>query len=414
MRALAIDVGTGTQDVFLFDSDRSIENAYRLVLPSPTLLVARAIRRATKARWGVVLSGSTMGGGPSAWAARDHAAAGLPISATASAARTIDDDLETVAALGVRIIDDAAAEDAATRTLTLHLALNDVWLAPIAEALSQFDIDLRRLDALAIAVFDHGSAPVGVSDRRFRFERLRECLSAEPDAGPLAFAFLDHAIPTAFTRLRAAADAARSWLGPIDAPILVMDTGPAAVLGALEDEAVRGDDAPRSVVAVNVGNFHALGMRLSGVQPGPAGEADLPPGQRRIDALFEHHTGELDADHLVRLVTALADGSLDDDAVFDSLGHGAFVRQPFDPGQSPLLLVTGPRRSLLAGRPIDGLATPGFAAPHGDMMQTGCFGLLRGLAHRLPEWREPVEGRLGRAGQPVSLSAAPAPAPWDA
>jgi hypothetical protein len=42
------------------------------------------------------------------------------------------------------------------------------------------------------------------------------------------------------------------------------------------------------------------------------------------------------------------------------------------------MYVTGPRRALLAGSslPLQ------FAAPHGDMMLTGCFGLLRAFADR--------------------------------
>jgi hypothetical protein len=38
---------------------------------------------------------------------------------------------------------------------------------------------------------------------------------------------------------------------------------------------------------------------------------------------------------------------------------------------------------------------PHLAVPHGDMMQAGSFGLLRGLAHRVPSWRDPVESALG-------------------
>jgi hypothetical protein len=42
------------------------------------------------------------------------------------------------------------------------------------------------------------------------------------------------------------------------------------------------------------------------------------------------------------------------------------------------LIVTGPRRELLAGSELPAE----FAAPHGDMMLTGCFGLLRALRER--------------------------------
>ena len=39
MQILTVDVGTGTQDVLLFDSDRELENCFKLVLPSPTVVV---------------------------------------------------------------------------------------------------------------------------------------------------------------------------------------------------------------------------------------------------------------------------------------------------------------------------------------------------------------------------------------
>src|SRR6516164_4181060 len=100
LRVLAVDIGTGTQDVLFFDSAESIENCYQLVLPSPTVIVAERIRRATEAGATLLLTGRTMGGGPSAWAARDHALAGLPAYATPDAARTLDDDLSAVEALG--------------------------------------------------------------------------------------------------------------------------------------------------------------------------------------------------------------------------------------------------------------------------------------------------------------------------
>ncbi|MGZ3714504.1 MAG: DUF1786 family protein, partial [Ktedonobacterales bacterium] len=109
VRVLAVDIGTGTQDILLFESDRTIENCFQLVMPSPTVIVAQRIMRATAEERPVLLTGRTMGGGPSAWAARDHAQAGYPCYATPDAARTLDDDLTAVEALGLRIIDDATA-----------------------------------------------------------------------------------------------------------------------------------------------------------------------------------------------------------------------------------------------------------------------------------------------------------------
>src|SRR5690349_17523143 len=106
MRILAVDVGTGTQDILLFDSEQELENAVQLILPSPTVVVGEQIRTATRRGQPAVLDGVTMGGGPCAWAATDHLKAGLPLAATLPAARTFDDDPDKIAAMGVRIVEE--------------------------------------------------------------------------------------------------------------------------------------------------------------------------------------------------------------------------------------------------------------------------------------------------------------------
>ena len=109
MQILTVDVGTGTQDVLLFDSERELENCFKLVLPSPTVVIADRVRAATTARRRVVLSGVTMGGGPSHWATMDHVRAGLETFATPDAARTFDDDLNAVAEMGITVVSDDEA-----------------------------------------------------------------------------------------------------------------------------------------------------------------------------------------------------------------------------------------------------------------------------------------------------------------
>ena len=47
MRILAIDIGTGTQDIILLDSRLDFENSYKMVLPSPTLILRKKIQAAT-------------------------------------------------------------------------------------------------------------------------------------------------------------------------------------------------------------------------------------------------------------------------------------------------------------------------------------------------------------------------------
>lgn len=362
MKVLAIDIGTGTQDILVLDTESTVENALKLIMPSPTLLVGRRVREATKRRASVLFEGVLMGGGPSAWALRDHAAADLPTYATPDAARTLDDDLDRVAELGITVVGE---DEAARLAVDERVPAGDLMLESVRDALGAFGVPLEY-DALAVAVFDHGDAPPGVSDRKFRFDYLRETLS---HGGLTAFAHRRGTVPPETTRLLAVERSA-----PEDAPLVLMDTGPAAVLGSLEDPAVRGEKG-ESVVVANIGNFHALAFHLR------AGE---------VVGLFEHHTGEVAREYMERLIEDLGEGTLTNEEVFGSMGHGALVLDP-QVGPPYRLAVLGPQRNLLRGSRL----APYFAVPHGDQMVAGCFGLLRGLAAQMPEMAEQVESALG-------------------
>ncbi len=87
----------------------------------------------------------------------------------------------------------------------------------------------------------------------------------------LRLAFPREAIPPSMTRLQAAASTA-----PAGRPVVVMDTAPAAVLGALEDPQVGSRE---EAIVANVGNFHTLAFHLR---------------RGAIAGLFEHHTGKLE------------------------------------------------------------------------------------------------------------------------
>lgn len=377
MKILTVDVGTGTQDIFLYDSELDLENGYKLVVPSPTLLVRRRLREATRRGESVLLTGVTMGGGPSQWAATDHVKAGYPIYATSEAARTFNDDLDYVQReMGIRLV----SEDEAGQ-LNGHLTrlvLKDFDLAMIAAAFADFGVALD-LHAIGVAVFDHGNSPPGYSDRQFRFDYLDARIRAHNRLS--AFAHRADEIPAIMTRLKAVAD---SYDG--DAPLVVMDTAPAAVLGATLDPRVASRER---VLIANVGNFHTLAFRL-----GPGG----------IEGVFEHHTGEIDLAKLDNLLAALADSTLRHEDVFGDMGHGALIysREPLRLDSSDFgVAVTGPRRNMMrASR-----HRPYFAVPYGDMMVAGCFGLLAAMADVLPECGETIRASLrGKAGV----------APWDA
>ncbi len=377
MRVLAIDIGTGTQDILLFDTATEVENCLQMIMPSPTVLVAQQIRDATARGEDVLLTGTLMGGGPCNWAANDHLRAGHRVFATPRAAKSFNDDLEEVEKSGVKVVseDEAARWRAARR-----VEMRDVDLAAIRRAFAAFGVDLE-FDALAVAVFDHGDAPPGYSDRLFRFEFLAERLKAFNR--PATFAFMREQLPPRLTRMQAVANSLGDHPG---SPLLLMDTAPAAVLGALEDDRVR---ARRDAIIANIGNFHTLAFRFS------AGV---------ITGVFEHHTGVLTAEQLERMIARLADGTLTHDAVFNSQGHGALLfdarAQPLDPspgsGQS-FLAVVGPRRGML----LNSRYRPYFATPYGDMMLAGCYGLVRAYAELNEDAREEIERALDKARRVV-------------
>src|SRR3990172_2394473 len=130
MRILAVDVGTGTQDILLFDSAQPVENALQLIMPSPTQIAAGRIRRATEASRAILLTGSIAGGGPCHWALEDHLRAGLSAYATPDAARTFDDDLDAVQRMGVTL-----ASEAEVRSLDAdRIELRDLDLVAIRSA----------------------------------------------------------------------------------------------------------------------------------------------------------------------------------------------------------------------------------------------------------------------------------------
>ena len=191
-----------------------------------------------------------------------------------------------------------------------------------------------------------------------------------------SFIFPSTEIPKIMTRLQSVADSAPN----LDCPLLVMDTAPAAVLGANFDPTVMKRE--RKII-VNVGNFHTLAFRL--------GDG--------IEGVFEHHTGEIDLPKLENYIRALADGSLKHQDIFDDMGHGALVygTNPFEFGKDEFdIVVTGPRRSLFSGgesRSAPALR-PYFATPFGDMMIAGCFGLLAATAEVMPGLADPIFGSL--------------------
>lgn len=337
-QVLAIDVGAGTQDILLYDSRRTPENCFRLVMPSQTQIVGARIRAATAAGRPIHLTGKLMGGGASGYAVSDHIAAGLDVTATADAARTLHNELERVERMGV-VIADVPIRGAEV------IQLGDIDLGAIGAALAAFGLEVPRL--VAVAVQDHGYRP-GAGNNEVRFEYLQGLIERGGDFRSMVFT----EAPSGMTRMAAVAEAIPG--------VYLMDTGAAAVLGALGDPAVAKAVANEGAIIVNVGNMHTFATLVKG---------------ERLFGLFEHHTGGITAEIIDDLVTRLRQGTIDGSTFHrDFDGHGAALDPAYaSEGPFSFVAVTGPNREI--ARPL------GFheAAPHGDMMLTGSFGLVEGV-----------------------------------
>lgn len=347
MRLLAADVGFGTTDILIYDSGQKLENCPKLVVPSRTQQVAARIRAATAEGLPLVLKGATMGGGPCGMALKEHLKAGLTAYTSPAVALTFNDSLDVVRSWGVTVTGDPQKAAPAASAV---IETGDIDLPQLRRALVSLGID-PHLDGAAIAVQDHGFAP-GQSNREYRFALWQDKLAAEPDLSALAYR--GDEIPEAYTRMQAVA----SLLDELK-HVVVMDTGPAALWGAVLPRLMAaGEPAREPVLVANVGNGHTLAAILQG---------------SRVMGLMEHHTRMLDSRRFTELLTAFASGSLSNEDVFADGGHGCVPPSPENTMDLDApVLVTGPRRDLMNDSPLP----LEFAAPFGDMMLTGSFGLV--------------------------------------
>jgi uncharacterized protein (DUF1786 family) len=340
MRILAIDIGAGTQDILLFDSERNIENCTSLVLPTPSRILADRLKFLKSH---VYVRGDTIGGGAFARALADHMRRGYHVAMEASAAYSIRNDLDEVRSMGIEVGEtppDGTFEIFEIREIDLTLLQS--FLARFGEG--------APVDVVAVAVQDHGVSPKGVSDRIFRFEKMEAMLRR--DNRPESFHFLGDEVPGHSLRMKSAVNAVRAVSS---SPVLVMDTAFSAILGCLDE--TRGPS-----LVVNVGNGHTLAAVLL---------------ERRIEGLYEHHTHSLTPELLEEEMGLFVKGELKSDRVYAEGGHGAITLRPYD-GEIPVV-VTGPNRGLFQETSLKFT----YAAPGGNTMMTGPMGLVKAALFRL-------------------------------
>ncbi len=335
MKILAIDIGLGTQDMLMYDSEKKIENCYKMVLPSPTHYFAQKIKAISEKNKNLILTGCVMGGGRVNMAVRKYLKQGGHVYATPEAALTLKDNLEVVAEMGVELIDKA--DDVKGEVIKL----SDINIEQLNALFSLYGISLP--ENIAVAVQDHGFAP-HISNRIRRFEIFEKILE---NGGHFEdFGYINP--PADLNRMQAVTQTITSS----GAKPFVMDTGAAAICGALLDPR-----AQQPAIQINVGNAHTL---VAVVKNGC------------IVALFEHHTAKLTASKIDDYARRLSEGELEFEEVFNDGGHGCCIHEAVGFKNIKTILVTGPNREIMKNSKLPVM----FAVPFGDMMLSGCFGLV--------------------------------------
>jgi uncharacterized protein (DUF1786 family) len=332
-RLLAMDIGGGTQDILLWDPQDTVENSVKLVLPSPTRIAARRLDALRAAGKDVFLTGRLMGGGAVGQAVRQHVQQGLKVFAQAGPARTLHDNLARLRQLGIRIVE-------AQPPGTTPVVLGDIDVGALRRALAEFDVELPG--SFAVAVQDHGFSPE-VSNRRHRFQHWETFLAQGGELRLLAY----RRPPADFTRMAAVQEVLPN--------ALLMDTCAAGVWGALLDTQVQSR-RQEGLVVVNIGNEHTFAVLVH---------------NETVWGVYEHHTSLLTPEKLLAHVHRFQTGQLSNSEVYDDFGHGCVIRVDY-PYNRPFaaMVLTGRQRRL--GSKLEAIP----AAPFGDMMLTGCFGLV--------------------------------------
>ncbi len=336
---LLLDIGSGTQDVLLYVPGRELENCPKFVLPAPARLKGQKILDLNGAPlW---LHGGIMGGGMGR-ALGKHLKDGGKAAAHPHAALTLSDDLDRVRDMGVDIV-----EECPEGYTPVFLADYDpAWWSRLLAA-----AEVESPVLVTACAQDHGHHPPGFSNRVGRF-LIWERLLLESGGRPEALIF--DKPPKELTRLEDLHQAIGQ--GP------VADTGAAACLGALFMPEIQVLSAKRGVTVLNLGNSHTIAFLVF---------------QGRILGVYEHHTGMRGAAGLLADLAGFRKGTLAQQEVFDSGGHGCLTLDlPAEAGDFAPTYVLGPQRGLLEKAPGPDIS---FPAPGGDMMLAGCFGLLHGL-----------------------------------
>jgi uncharacterized protein (DUF1786 family) len=332
MRFVAIDIGAGTQDILFFDSEEKLENAVKLVFPSPTKIFHNKIISLEK---NIFISGNIIGGGPVVRALIKHIKKGYSVFITKQAALTVRDNLEEVIQDGFDVVEEVLNPDIIFKEI-------DIELLNFLNKKTNLN---KPLEQIGIAVQDHGFVK-GQSDRETRINFLKNYLK---EGLKKAYYNQESDIPKNFTRWQSLK---KDLIANGFKRYIIADTAVVAALGATYEI----KNFP--VVTVDAGNGHTF--------------AAVVADNAKILGFFEHHTSMLNPKKVMKLIKLLIKGSISNEKIYRDGGHGAHIFEKYSFESLPII-VTGPNRNKLFGDFADKIT---FATPLGDSMITGPVGIL--------------------------------------
>lgn len=332
---LCVDIGSHTQKAILARPGQDMENWPTFIFPSPAEIVAQRIRELTLLRKGIWLYGNEMGGSFNT-ALREHLAADLPTASTSRAALSIHDSIDAVKGLGIQICESCPKN-------SVPVYLSDFEPEYWNSILKISGLPLPHM--VLAAVQDHGNFISG--NRQGRIKSWQELLLADTKPEQWMYAIA----PEGLTRLKALQEQTG---GP------VADTAVCAILGCLSDLDIMERNYKEGITIINAGNTHTLAALIY---------------QGKVIGIYEHHTNKHEISLLLEDLKQFRSHWLSEEAVHESGGNGlAFGKSDEKAGDFSPTFILGPCRMLFKGQGK-------LVAPHGNMLHTGCFGLLYGWAN---------------------------------
>lgn len=346
---LAIDVGKGTEDTLLWETDeQNFENAIQTVLPSRTNMLSKRIQKLIDRDQKIIIDGAIMAGEP--WHKHLYEyASNHPhrVIMTETAAMSLRYNLDQVRSRGITTITETELVE---KKLIPNVTTSDIEWDRIQHILTRSNYSISDIEAVLISCQDHGNpSDPAQSTRDYRMKEIYSNLDKTGQLEDLLVSLPK--ISNDMPRHKSIATSAFNTFDHLSKDqIFVMDSSPAVVLGTLNPELDKE-------IVINVGNGHTI---------------IIGTNQQLVEFAYELHTGGVTPERIKSDIERIFQQDLTHQQSLDEGGHGLYIReQPLDLEQFKPFSLIGPNRELLKTLEVE------FIHPIGNMMMAGPYGLIR-------------------------------------